>query len=165
MMEMRRLGHRKAVYLITGVKIAKGLTIETGAGRERGFDADASVDMTALSAGTVPIGVGAGAGRKTGSDHKATAKIVGDCTFAYQLCRLRFTSIGKDLQADFHRKGVFCGIDDGEIEDLKLEISHNLGDAGIEDLEEEIDDEIGVAAIDLDEQEPVRCIAFTKQLA
>lgn len=171
-MEMRRggLGTRRAVYIITGVKIAKGLAIASGAGQERGFDAAASVDVTPLSGGAVPLGVGARAKRTAGTQQKTTAKIVGDCTFAYQLCKLRFTGIGnkKALRSDAHRKGAFCNVDNhedqGDRDPLQLELSKNWGGADILDVEDEADDELEVGATDVvEEGESYRCIVFKER--
>jgi len=170
---MRRggLGTRRAVYIITGVKIAKGLAIANGAGQERGFDAAASVDVTPLSGGAIPLGVGASANRAAGTQQKTTAKIVGDCTFAYQLCKLRFTGIGnkKALRSDAHRKGAFCKLDNfedkGDRDPLQLELSENWGGTEILDVEDEADDELEIGAMDVvEEGEPYRCIVINKRL-
>lgn len=172
-MEMRRggMGTRRAVYIITGVKIAKGLAIASGASQETGFDIDSNIDVTPLSGGAVPLGVGAGANRTAGTQQKTTAKIVGDCTFAYQLCKLRFTGVGnkKALQSDAHRKGAFCNVDNhedkGDREPLQLELSENWGGAEIFDVEDEADDELEVGATDVvEEGESYRCIVITKRL-
>jgi len=158
------------VYIITGVKIAKGLAIASAEGQERGFDAAASVDVTPLPGGGVPLGVAARPKRTAGTQQKTTAKIVGDCTFAYQLCKLRFTGIGnkKALRSDAHRKGAFCNVDNhadkGDRDPLQLELSEKWGGAELLDVEDEADDELEVGATDVvEEGESYRCIVISKR--
>lgn len=170
-MKMRRggIGYRRAVYMVTGVKIAKDLELSTGSGQERRFDVDASVDITSLSGGTASVGVGAGAGRTTGSQEQTNSRVVGDCVFAYQLSRLRYTGAGnkKELDTGPHRKGAFFNTDDdedvGERNIGDLEFLDDFGSLEMLKLEEEIDDEWEAEAKDAVEgQESYRCI-FLKQ--
>lgn len=172
-MGMRRggIGSRRAVYIITGVKIAKGLALASVAGQERGFDAAAGVDVTPLSGGAVPLGVGAGANRTAGTQQKTTAKIVGDFTFAYQLCKFRFTGIGSEiaLLSGWHRKSAFLNADSHQEKRDKdhshLELSENWGGTDILDVEDEAHDELYVGAMDVDEDgELYRCIFIKKRV-
>ena len=156
--------------MITGVKIAKGLTIHTEAGREKGVEGTIDADTTAISGGTVPAGGGIKGGRNVGTQQTSTATAVGDRVFAYQLCRLRYTGGGssKTQRSDPVRKGAFYSMEDEEAfkdnEIGALEVNHDLGGLELSELEDEIDDELDLSAIDgVERDEEHRWITVKKR--
>ena len=164
-MKMRRagLGPRRSVYMVTGIKIAKGLAIETEVGGDHALSVEVGVDATAISGGTVRVGAGLAGSRSTGDQELAAIEeLVGDRIFAYQLCRLRYAGFEENrLQAELVRKGAFCSLEDqgvGPVDTGDLDVLENLGSS---DLEDDIDDEVDIHVTDVaDGKEDYRCITI-----
>ncbi|KAI1320649.1 hypothetical protein F5Y16DRAFT_82320 [Xylariaceae sp. FL0255] len=74
----------RPVYMITGLKIAKGFALEAQTSRENGGEVGASGPV----GGPVPVSVGAEIGISVGNDEKGSFKSGTDIIFAYQLVRL-----------------------------------------------------------------------------
>lgn len=153
------LGTRRSVYIITGLMIAKGLTIETEAGQEKVINAEAEIDAAALSGGAAPLSTTVKGSSTTGIQERATVEeVVGERILAYQLSRLQFKGFQEkktDLEVSSHRKGAFYSIgeegNEAERDTGVLEVLENLGSPGYSELEEEFDDELDVDTTDVDE--------------
>ena len=139
-MQLKRHGKHKAVYITTGLKVAKLLEISTRFERERGGNVSTSVDATEVSGGTVPVGVGFGAGRTKGREEEGETKVVGDVVFAYQISRMQLVR-KTEVNVEMERKGAFLSVDEGKREETSgLSVLENIG-AREKTLEEEVDTE------------------------
>ena len=171
-MEIRKggLGKRKAVYMITGIKIVKGLEVATGFGKHKGFDSHASGDVTEPSGGTIPVGAEVNAGVTRGNEREAGFTIPNEVIFAYQLLKLQYTGPkGKeDVKSKPYLKGAFLSIEDQggqKPQELgELNVVNDVGGRGQEDLEEEVDTEdVDLEAVELeDDGQQVACVVVRK---
>ncbi|KAI4599468.1 hypothetical protein KJ359_001910 [Pestalotiopsis sp. 9143b] len=119
---------RKPVYLITGIKIARGASVSTENRVTRSLQAELKADATSTG---VNIEVGPEASlvneKKTGISYGGST----DYIFAYQLTRIKPKNKGKDHKSDKFVKGALYGKDEGDNPtDLKIN--------DIFDIEEEI---------------------------
>jgi hypothetical protein len=104
-------GHRKPVYMITGVKIARGFTVTTKSGKTQGGDVKLGISTASLG---TPVQVGPSFKISTGSSEDVSFEAgVGstDCVFAYQLIKIRSKRNGKFTEEDFYR-GALLNTDD-----------------------------------------------------
>jgi hypothetical protein len=145
----RRWGRRGAVYMVSGVKIAKGFALERSSSVDKGVSSAVEAEVSPEVSVGVEVGVGDEARRGEGFEAE------GDVVFAYQLLRIRRKAGGKGdgefeveewksdaaLLADDGRDG------DGAAEELELEIGsveaeeltkvHGGEGLGVESLDED----------------------------
>ncbi|CAN9329604.1 unnamed protein product [Alternaria alternata] len=125
-----------SVFIITGLKVARGAGISTYKLKEKKDAGEASASLNALSA---PIGIGAVAGRETVSEEATSIESLGDFVLGYQLRKILYKK-GKPIKHEAYNVGatfdsdpveragkeedlVVDGVDDGDLGD-------DLGDDG-----------------------------------
>ncbi|KAM0414541.1 hypothetical protein ACHAPT_013621 [Fusarium lateritium] len=107
---------RKPVYLITGIKIAKGASVTTESSMERSVQAELKVDATTLgaSAEAGPEGSWTSKDRRGISYAGST-----DYIFAYRLTRMKPKRRGQAVSNESFVKGAVFGSDEEEEEDTE----------------------------------------------
>ncbi|KAJ4179987.1 hypothetical protein NW755_012027 [Fusarium falciforme] len=108
---------RKPVYLITGIKIAKGASVSTESSSGRSAQAELKVDATSVSA---PVDVGPEASwdseKKRGISYGGST----DYIFAYQLTKMTPKKGGKEPKVQGYVKGAVYGKGGkGDVEEVK----------------------------------------------
>ena len=108
-------GHRLPVYMITGVKIAKGFSATTKSSRTQGGDVKlgvntASLEVPAQAGPAFKISVLNSEATSFGASEGST-----DCVFAYQLIKIRSRRNDKFTEEEFY-KGALLNTDDKEEE-------------------------------------------------
>lgn len=97
---------RKPVYLITGIKIARGASVSTESSTERSAQAEVKVDATSVG---VPVEAGPEASweskKKRGISYGGST----DYIFAYQLTRMKPKKGGKESSNESYVKGAVFG--------------------------------------------------------
>lgn len=130
------------VYMVTGLKIAKGFKLTHSDSSERTFAAK----ILATAATEVSIGPKAEAEEKTSVSDEFEA--VNDIIFAYQLLRIKPKGWGKNttLKTDgFHHKAAFLS-DSDEDDEGEVDVEIDEMTAGVMDKED-------IAAMGLDSQQ------------
>lgn len=100
---------RKPVYLITGIKIARGASVNTEDTTER--SAKIEVKANTSSAG-VPLAAGPQATYESRKKRGVTYAGSSDYIFAYQLTRMKPKTKGQDCKAQGYVKGAVFGKDE-----------------------------------------------------
>jgi hypothetical protein len=100
---------RKPIYIITGVKIAKGARAKTQTSRKAGAMLGVQVDGTIWSGGTVPIGGGPQV--ETESSHRKAAswETSQEFVLGYRLSKVHVDHKGAVKTEDEYRKGALLG--------------------------------------------------------
>ncbi|RSL95713.1 hypothetical protein CDV31_013771 [Fusarium ambrosium] len=133
---------RKPVYLITGIKIARGASVSTENSTGRSAQAELKVDATSVGA---PVDVGPEATweseKKRGISYGGST----DYIFAYQLTRMTPKRGGKDSRNESYVKGAVYGKGEvGGAEELKVrdvfDIEEEVG-RGFSDTWEKVDED------------------------
>lgn len=130
---------KKPVYMITGLKIARGVTAETSQGAEYGIEGKLGVDGT--SAG---VPVGAGPNGKWVSKTRETITFTGssDFVWTYRLIMIRSLKNEGFTEKDYN-KGALYDLDRGEEKDS---VPKDLrGSWEISALDDHKDDSLGIA--------------------
>jgi hypothetical protein len=91
---------KNPLYMITGLKIAKGFSVETKDTKSNGIDTIAGVDLTAEG---VPLQVGPKVKLVVSKKENVSFKEGADCVFAYQAIRIRPKRNDKFREEDFNR--------------------------------------------------------------
>jgi hypothetical protein len=120
----------KSVYMIVGLKIAKGAKVNYGASKSMETNANASVDGTG---GGVPAKVGAKAETKTEANEMTVWSDEKSFVFGYQLRKIGCKK-GKVVQDEEFNKGAFLDAERGRKEDERLYYSVGEEDAGVEEV-------------------------------
>lgn len=121
--------YKKPLYMITGVKIARGAHVTSKTTKAHQEMLKVGVDMTALTA----VPVSGGPKMETSRTNERQVKFDGssDYVFAYRVSKIRLRKDGKvKAQEDFN-KGALFGVDEGDsgrVEDLAA------GDWDVEEL-------------------------------
>ncbi|KAF4463388.1 hypothetical protein FALBO_9781 [Fusarium albosuccineum] len=106
---------RKPVYLITGIKIAKGASVATQSSTETSVQVELKADATTFSA---PVEVGPEASWAS-KDSRGTAYVGStDYVFAYQLMRMKPKKRGQAILNESFVEGAAFGNDSEEQEDV-----------------------------------------------
>lgn len=130
---------RKPVYLITGIKIARGASVSTESSKVRSTKAELKVDGSSLG---VPVEVGPEASWE--SKYKRGISYAGstDYIFAYQLTRIKFKRGGQKSVSESFVKGAVFGRDKGDdVAGLALQDSYDIEEEnglGFPDILEEV---------------------------
>ncbi|KAE8443374.1 hypothetical protein EG329_001932 [Mollisiaceae sp. DMI_Dod_QoI] len=148
---------RDNLYMITGVKIARGADVVIGKMRERGANLHFGADLTPLS---VPIKVGPDLESSMGHGQKVQEKHEAEFVFAYRLREIKYRKRAVEEQREYlkgdlfgHRQGKELE-EKGEVENEAELVGLTSGDVGGDDLD--ADD---VAVLDDDGNE-VHCVVF-----
>lgn len=119
---------RKPVYLITGIKIARGASVSTESSKGRSAQAELKADATSVGA---PVDVGPEAGweseKKRGISYGGST----DYIFAYQLTRMTPKKGTKNSRNQVHVEGAVFGKEEGGAEEVQVR--------DVFDIEEQVD--------------------------
>lgn len=134
------------MYMITGIKIARGASVESSKPREVGGSGKVGVDLTAVGA---PVTLGLEGGIEKKRERSVAYAGSTDYIFAYQLKRVRARK-GGNFKEDDYSKGALFGMDDEDEKEMTLREAYEIEDfdgegEGIPDVSKQvaIDDEIG----------------------
>ncbi len=131
------------VYMITGVRIAKGISVTTLRKRGRSLRGWFGID---LSSANVPLTVGAGGADEASSSEFAKFQQSSEIVFAYQLRELR-VSDGKVVGQDFI-DGALLGVgQDANERDTVIVSAQELEASHVDDGYEGVDEMDGSACI------------------
>jgi hypothetical protein len=121
-----RFNFRKRLYMVTGVRIARGANMSKEKSYEIGLNNEVGVDLAYV--GGPPMNVGIGGGITTGSNSAQSFQGASDFVYAYRLCEVHY---GKDVYTKPYTGGetYHQGEEDDDVE---------MGDADeVEEEEEE----------------------------
>lgn len=136
-------GRRAKIFLITGVKIAKGVTLATVEEAEKGTTFQAGVEIPTPQ---IKIGPKATLNRAKGQAH--TQRVEGPIVFAFQVERLRLPWKGEAI-GERYVDGAVLGQKNGEIEYM-VQVSDVC-------LDEEEMEHIGLEARDITDEDGEKC--------
>lgn len=131
-------GFRQPVFMITGIKIARGSVVETTAKKENGGEGKVGVDLTALGA---PVTLGPEGTWKNDKERVVWWGGSTDYVFAYQLKRIKCKRGGSYDVKDFNKGAVFGKDDDEQEENLEQEydiVDYDGDSFGISDTLKEV---------------------------
>ncbi|KAK4169926.1 hypothetical protein QBC43DRAFT_306850 [Cladorrhinum sp. PSN259] len=135
-------GTSKPVYLVSGLKIARGFRVESGIGHTRG--GQVSIEASETITGGVGVGMEVGKESSWESRQEFSAAEGQDIVFAYQLHVIK----RRKAEAKVYKgKGAFLS-EDGQVQqDEEVEVVE-IGEAGVESIME-FDDEMEIETVDL----------------
>jgi len=107
-----KFNFKKRLYMITGVRVARGAKLRQKESGTVGGNAGVGVDLGAFGIAPVTVGVG-GAGHNTSSKNYGFKKST-DFVFAYRVCEIHY---GKDVYVKPYNSGETFGTNDGRDED------------------------------------------------
>ncbi|KAM0547325.1 hypothetical protein ACHAPJ_010461 [Fusarium lateritium] len=130
---------RKPMYLITGIKIAKGASVSTESSREKSGQAQVKADATGAGA-SIDVGPQASweSGKKRGISYGGST----DYIFAYQLMKLKPIKGSTESKSQAYVKGAVYGRDEGESAESKLRDMFDIREevsVGFPDTWEQVD--------------------------
>jgi hypothetical protein len=133
-----KFNYRKRLYIITGVRIARGARLTRKVSRSRAGNAKIMVDLTAVS--PVPLKVGPDVHVTRENEEVYSLKGSSDFVYAYRVCEVHY---GKDVYtAPFNKGDIFAG---GR--NANEEGGDDEGDEGDEEDDEEVNVRILVEEI------------------
>lgn len=144
--------YKKPVYIITGLKIVRGASAKTLAGRSVGGSLGVEIDGTVWSGGSVPVSGGpeisATVSQRQGTSWDGSS----DFVLAYRVRKVKVSRKGVVMKAEDYTTGAMLGHDSVEIERPDLDILVEDLDAteGVEGfaIEEAMDgEEVVVCAV------------------
>jgi hypothetical protein len=103
-----KFNFKKRLYMITGVRVARGAKLHQKGSESIGGNAGVGVDLGAFGVAPVTVGVG-GAGQSTSSENYGFKKS-SDFVFAYRVCEIHY---GKDVYVKPYNSGETFGTNDG----------------------------------------------------
>ncbi|KAK5656656.1 hypothetical protein OQA88_4636 [Cercophora sp. LCS_1] len=109
-------GRRKPVYMITGIKVARGADVNRETATKIGVEAGIEADLTAVT--MVPVTPGTGVGWQRGKRVAVGFAGGSDYVFAYRLIKIKLKR--KGVVSERFAKGAVFGLDD-ELEDSEGE--------------------------------------------
>lgn len=123
---------RKPVYMITGIKVARGASVANSTARE--VDANAKVGADATMVGA-PVTLGPKLGFEKKKERSVAYAGSTDYIFAYRLKRIRARKGGKLEEGDYI-KGALYGMVDDEEKEQSLDEAYEIDDfdEGIPDV-------------------------------
>jgi len=134
---------RTPLYIVTGVRIAKGITAGTSVNKEKSISGQVSVDASSTG---VPISVGPVVQHSRGSGEEVQWKCEGPLVFAYQLARIKPNKA--DWTAKSYRKGAFFGTERPQRDvEIGLDDDDFLDELEFVDIREGIEDADGTACV------------------
>jgi len=122
---------KRPLYMVTGLRIARGFSVETTDGKENGGELSVGVDATAAA---VPVQVGPKVKILWTKNEKVGFGASSDCVFAYQVIEIRSKKDDKFSTKDYNA-GALLNTDEEE-EDHSVEQFDNdwavNGEIGLE---------------------------------
>jgi hypothetical protein len=103
-----KFNFKKRLYMITGVRVARGAKMHQKGSESIGGNAGVGLDLGAFGVAPVTVGVG-GAGQSTSSENYGFKKS-SDFVFAYRVCEIHY---GKDVYVKPYNSGETFGTNDG----------------------------------------------------
>ncbi|KAL1596527.1 hypothetical protein SLS60_009174 [Paraconiothyrium brasiliense] len=97
---------RKPIYIITGVKIAKGVRAKSQASTSAGVMLGVQVDGTVLSGGAIPIGGGPSMETESSQGTTVSWETSQEFVLAYRLSKVRVDRTGAVKTEEEYRKGA-----------------------------------------------------------
>jgi len=126
-----KFNFKKRLYMITGVRVARGAKLHQKGSESIGGNAGVGVDLGAFGVAPVTVGVG-GAGQSTSSENYGFKKS-SDFVFAYRVCEIHY---GKDVYVKPYNSGETFGTNDGGDGDtLSEDEEEKLQKIIVEDIE------------------------------
>jgi hypothetical protein len=107
-----RFSFRKRLYMVTGVRVARGARLCQNNSKTVGANAKTLVDLTAVSA--VPLKVGPEVNVSTEKSHSYSFQGASDFVYAYRVCEVYY---GKDVYVKPYNKGETSGVSEGASEE------------------------------------------------
>ena len=144
---LRKSKFKANVYMITGIKIARGASVTYTKLREKGLHVQIGIDATPMG---VPIGLGPNIKVKGGLKESTTFKSAEGFVFAYRLRELFYTRKQELVDRQFDRGAMF-GTDAAENFKTAIE-DETVGDVELQGIAEQ---DLGGEDIDLDDEEVV----------
>lgn len=105
------LGKRKALYLVTGLKIVNGAQITYSLIEETGRTGKLGVDLTVAGAPGVQVGPTGRWSKKR--DDETSLERAADFVFAFRVMKVSLKR-KEQIQIEEYNEGAFLGLDDGE---------------------------------------------------
>jgi hypothetical protein len=133
----------KPVYMITGLKIARGAIAESGEGKALGWTAKASVDGTSLG---IPVSGGPKLEGKIENKEQISWKGSSDFVFAYQVIKIKSKRKDLTFKEEAYNKGALYNDDDDVVKD-ETTVDGLRSQWKIESLDEEADEEVVLKSI------------------
>ena len=100
---------RKPIYMITGLKIARGISAETSIKREHGLEGNIGVDGTSSGA---PVSVGPEVRWALNNEEGVSFAGSSDCVFAFQLIRICWRNRDDRVSQKGYNRGAMFGLAD-----------------------------------------------------
>ncbi|MCJ1425600.1 hypothetical protein MMC29_003500 [Sticta canariensis] len=119
---------RKPVYMITGIKVARGASVANTTAREVGANAKVGADATMVGA---PVTLGPEVDFKKTRERSVAYAGSTDYVFAYRLKRIRARKGGKVEEGDYIKGALFGMVDDdgeGEEKEQTLHEAYEIDD-------------------------------------
>lgn len=126
---------RDPIYLITGLKIARGAKVTNKTHLERGVAAEVKVDATGFGA---PVEVGPEGGFGVRRAMQTSFAGSTDYIFAYRLERIRVKRRTEEVESKEYIKGAMFGRDDDDSDDEMEFIADEFEEGGVEEDDEEV---------------------------
>jgi hypothetical protein len=104
-----KFNFKKRLYMVTGVRVARGAKLHQKGSESVGGDAGVGVDLSAF--GVAPVTVGVGGARQSTSEENYGFKKSSDFVFAYRVCEIHY---GKDVYVKPYNSGETFGTNDGK---------------------------------------------------
>lgn len=142
-------GGKEPVYMVTGIRTAKGTTVTTKKKFAKNLRAWFGID---LSSAAVPFTVGTDAAEDASELELVSFKRPGEMIFAYQLHEIR--RVGEEVSGKEYHTGALLGLDEKQI---SKSISGNMVDESSDDAE-------CIAAKDEQDNSECVCIAPTEKM-
>lgn len=152
---------KRPVYMITGLKIARGAKAATKMLRETGVHAQVSVDLSAVTGG-VPISVGPKLGHDRERGEQMNWNAGDDFIFAYRLRKIVLKK-GVEVKSEMLVKGALYNLDEGtETLDVGAMEEENL-DIEEQDEYDGMDDDGVKVKIMVDDGDEVGCALLPEE--
>jgi hypothetical protein len=123
--------YKKPVYMITGLKIAKGVKITKSRGKGDGVIVEGGVDLTPTG---VPVQFGGEAHYQRTQEHLYSVESREDIVIAFRVRKLTCKK-GGTVSDKAHNKGAFMGVGDELKVKEELLVTADEDDAGVEEAE------------------------------
>lgn len=145
---------RSNIYMVTGIKIARGASIASIRLRERGTYLHFGVNGAPLG---LPLSIGPEASISSASTHSVSFDGASDFVFAFRLREIHYSQKQKVTHRSYD-KGVLSGIHDGteDVAEVPTEEIDVLGPADKDLTGEDVDEE-ALSVLD-DDGEPCECV-------
>lgn len=135
----KKFDFRKRLYMVTGVRVARGARLVQSSSKVMGGEAKVGVDLTAFTA--APLSVGPAIGLSTTTKTEYSFNDASDFVYAYRVCEIHY---GKDVYAKPYNRGDAFRV---------RPVDEQQGWSDSEEEEQEEKEEIRISVEKLDESE------------